>query len=315
MKRVAEYADMCNFEDRPVPTPEDVQRKLTALRAPCAALDRPYSLVIKRQETFADIAAELARLPVDVIVTGPNTVAAAAGRATATIPIVAVVANPVETGFVAGLAQPRAANIAALSTTVPGLGAKKLELLRDMVPGLARVAALVNVTTPVYDVGINELMRTATQVGIHVDRIDLRSPDEMDEGVSRATLSAPDALYLAQHPLFEQVRDRLATLILQHRLPAIAETHDYVVSGLLMSHGSNFAASYRRAAAGERNEVRRAAPIQVKLSRKKPATASSTRRRGGPSQKKWLGASVSTSCAPGIVLARSSAWLNATPPS
>jgi putative ABC transport system substrate-binding protein len=137
----------------------------------------------RRQAQVTAIAAEVARLPVDVIVAGTNSVALAAQQATSTTPIVAAnVAYPIEMGLVAGLAKPGAGNLTAESVTSPGLPIKELDLLRDLVPGLAKVVALVNVTTPVYDrVAWHDLRAAADEAGVTIARVDLSSPDDLED--------------------------------------------------------------------------------------------------------------------------------------
>jgi putative ABC transport system substrate-binding protein len=125
-----------------------------------------------------------------------------------------------------------------------------MDLLRDVVPGLARVAALVNVTTPAYDVVVwAELKTAADHAGVHVERFDLRSADELDDVFARAIASRPDALVDAQNPLLLPRRDRYAGLALQHRIPVMAQVRDYVAAGLLMSYGPNLPSTSRWAAA------------------------------------------------------------------
>ena len=157
-------------------------------------------------------------------------------------------AYPVETGLVASLARPEAGNLTAIAVGEPGVTVKMFELLREVLPGLARVVALVNVTTPVYDVIYwNELTTAADQVGVRVERIDIRSPDDLEDALSRVARSHPDAMICAQNPLLFGVRDRLAELTLQHRIATTAESRDYIQSGVLMGYFTNLGAVFRRA--------------------------------------------------------------------
>jgi len=189
-------------------------------------------------------------VPVDLIVAAGSTSAALAARAaTSTIPIVAVTASPVETGLAASLAR-SGGNMAVLSVTPGGgIASKHLEFMQEMVPGLRQVAALVDATNPYYGrVSWNGIQTIAEQVGVTVERIDLRSVEDVDAAFNAIALSRAEAVLGMQHPLLQPVRAQVATLALQRRLPALFEARDYVAVGCVMSHGADFPAMHRRAA-------------------------------------------------------------------
>jgi putative ABC transport system substrate-binding protein len=204
-----------------------------------------------RTDAFTEIAAELARMPVDVfVVGGTNQVPFSVQRATRVIPIVAsAVAYPVEIGLVKSLAKPDADNLTALAVSAPGQAAKMLDLLHEVVPGLARLAVLVSVNSPVYDVIMwNDARTNAEQLGLQLERFNIRTPDDLEEVFSTLGASRPDALLDLQNPLLLPVRQRFAELTLQHRLPTMT-VRDYVAFGALMSYTTNFPSVHRRSAA------------------------------------------------------------------
>jgi putative tryptophan/tyrosine transport system substrate-binding protein len=213
-----------------------------------------------------ELLAEVIRLPVDVIVVASSTPAAFTARqATSVIPIVALnVSYPVETGLVASLARPEAGNMTALASNAYGVNAKRLDLLREVVAGLARVIALVNITTPAYDgVVWNELKAAGESAGVQIERINLQSADDMEDAVSRAALNQPDALFDAQNPLLLARRDRYAELALKYRLPTMTNVPDYVASGALMAYGPSSPAVSRRAAAYVDKILKDASPADL----------------------------------------------------
>jgi len=168
---------------------------------------------------FPELAADLVRLPVDVIVTSATLASRAARQATSTIPIVAAgVAWPVETGLVASLARP-GGNLTALSANAVGLATKHVELIRDVVPGLSRAAVLVDTTNPANDVEWDEISVATEQVGVRADRIDLRLADDLEAAFDAIVSRRTDAFIDAQNPLLLPVRDRFAALAQQHQLP------------------------------------------------------------------------------------------------
>jgi ABC-type uncharacterized transport system substrate-binding protein len=196
-------------------------------------------------ERFAEIAVELVRLRVDVIVTAGGAVLAAK-HATSIIPIVFAVANdPVGGGFVASLARP-GGNVTGLSVQAPDLAGKRLELLREVVSPLRRLALLGNVGNPVTVLEMGEVKRAAHALGIDVAALEIRSAGEIAPAFE-ALKGRADALYLAGDALVNANRIRINTFANVARLPMMTGFRENVEAGSLMSYGPNFADLFRRA--------------------------------------------------------------------
>ena len=200
-----------------------------------------------RYENLAEIAAEFVRLKVDVIVTYATPPVVAAKQATADIPIVsAVMGDPVGTGLVASLARP-GGNVTGLSVLTPDLAGKRLELLREVVPGLRRLAFLGNVGNPITALEMGEVQTAARTLGLHLVTLEIRRPEDIVPALETLKSDA-QALYVAGDPLVLANRVRINTLALVARLPAIYNERAYVEAGGLMSYGPNFPDLFRRAA-------------------------------------------------------------------
>jgi ABC-type uncharacterized transport system substrate-binding protein len=196
-------------------------------------------------ERFAEIAAELVRLKIDVIVTAGGAVRAAK-EATSVIPIVFAVANdPVGGGFVASLARP-GANVTGLSVHAPDLAGKRLELLRGVVPRLRRLALLGNVSNPVTVLEMAEARKAAHLLGVDVVPLEIRSAKEIAPAFE-ALKGGADALYLAGDALVTANRIRINTFANVARLPMMTGFRENVEAGSLMSYGPNFPDLFRRA--------------------------------------------------------------------
>ena len=199
-----------------------------------------------RSERFAEIAAEFVRLKVDVIITYATPPAIAAKEATAVIPIVcAVMGDPVGAGLVASLPRP-GGNVTGLSNQSADTAAKRLEILRDVVPGLRRVAVLVNVSNPVSGVEMGELQAAAKALGIDVVTLEIRRAEDIAPAFETLKGRA-QALYVAGDPLMITNRVRINTLALGARLPTTYNQREFVEAGGLMSYGPNFPDLFRRA--------------------------------------------------------------------
>jgi putative tryptophan/tyrosine transport system substrate-binding protein len=199
-----------------------------------------------RDERFAEIAVEFIRLKVDVIVTTGGA-AYAAKQATSVIPIVFAVANdPVGSGLVAGLARP-GGNVTGLSAQAPDLAAKRLELLREVVPNLRRLAILVNIGNPSMGLEIGEVQATARNLGFEVATLEIRSAKDIVPAFETLKGRA-DALYVCVDPLLNAHRISIHTLANVARLPTITGAREFVEAGSLMSYGANFPDLFRRAA-------------------------------------------------------------------
>jgi putative ABC transport system substrate-binding protein len=199
-----------------------------------------------RSERFAEIAAELVRLKVDVIVTS-GAAAPAAKQATSTIPIVFMLANdPIATGLVASLSRP-GGNVTGLSNQSRDLAGKRLELLREIIPGLSRFAILINAGTANSGAELGAVQAAARTLGLEIVILEIRRPEDIGTAIDKLKGSA-DALYVVQDPLFIANRVRISTSALGARLPTMHAAREFVESGGLMSYGANFPDNFRRAA-------------------------------------------------------------------
>jgi putative ABC transport system substrate-binding protein len=215
-----------------------------------------------RTERFAEIAAEFARLKVDVIVTYATPPTIAAKQATATIPIVsAVMGDPIGAGLVASLARP-GGNVTGLSVLAPDTTGKRLELLREIVPGLGRLALLANVSNPVIPLEVGELQTAARTLGLDVIVLEIRHPEEIAPAFETLKGRA-QALYVAGDPLVAINRVRINTLALVARLPAIYSERHYVEVGGLVSYGVNWPDLFRRTADYVDKILRGAKPADI----------------------------------------------------
>jgi putative tryptophan/tyrosine transport system substrate-binding protein len=195
-----------------------------------------------RSERFAEIAAEFVRLKVDVIVTYATPPAIAAKEATAVIPIVsAVMGDPVGAGLVASLARP-GGNVTGLSNQSADLAGKRVEHLREVFPGLRRLAVLANVSNPVSGAEMGEVQA----LGLDVVILEIRRGEDIAPAFETLKGRA-QALYVAGDPLMITNRVRINTLALGARLPTTYNQREYVEAGGLMSYGPNFPDLFRRA--------------------------------------------------------------------
>ena len=200
-----------------------------------------------RQERFAEIAAEFVQLKVDLIVAPTTPAVMAAKQATSLIPIVIATADdPVGTGLVASLARP-GGNVTGLSNQISDTSPKRLELLREVVPGLRRLAILFNVGNPGAVLDIREFEAAVRMFGLEALTFEIRRAEDIAPGFE-ALKGRADALYVAADPLVNTNRVRINTLALAARLPTMHGVRDYVEAGGLMSYGPNVPDQYRRAA-------------------------------------------------------------------
>ena len=200
-------------------------------------------------DRLPDLAAELVRLRVDVIVAGATAAVIAAKNATRTIPIVMFLAvDPVGSGLVASLARP-GGSITGLTVTVGrGIYGKQLELLKDVLPRLSRVAILVNPTDPLSAHAVRETESAARALGLQRQVVEIRDPGEFDNAFAALTTARPDAIFVLPESMFYQHRARLAHLAAKSRLPAMWGAREHAEAGGLMAYGTNVVDLARRAA-------------------------------------------------------------------
>jgi putative tryptophan/tyrosine transport system substrate-binding protein len=202
-------------------------------------------------ERFAMLATELVRRDVDLIV-APNTPAARAARqATTTIPIVGfALGDAVEGGLVSSLARP-GGNVTGLTFLAPELTAKRLQLLKDVLPTLSRVAALWH-PGAFGERTTGEMLKTseaaATALGLQLQMIATRSHEELDEAFSSMTGDRIEAVFVFPSPLFFSGQQRIAALALRHRLPSMFVSNEFVHFGGLVAYGASITDLARRGA-------------------------------------------------------------------
>jgi putative ABC transport system substrate-binding protein len=198
-----------------------------------------------RSERYPEIAAELVRLKVDVIVTS-GTAVPAAKRATSTIPIVfAIAVDPLGAGLVANLARP-GGNVTGLSLQSSDLAAKRIELLREMLPHIRRLAILGNGGNPNLVLDIRAVQSAAKLFGLEVAIFEIRRSEDISPTIEQMKNSA-DALYVVADPLVNANRAHLNTSALAARLPTMHIGREYVETGGLIGYGPNFSDNFRRA--------------------------------------------------------------------
>lgn len=195
-----------------------------------------------------DLATELVRLKVDVIVAVNNPATLAAQRATKTIPIIMVIArDPVRSGFAATLARP-GGNITGLTTQAPELSGKRVQLLKEAVPNLSRLAVLWDPALTGMQQSVRETEIAAKALGSQVQVLEARSPSELVRAFDEMARERADAVVVQGSDMLFTHRARIAERAVKSRLPAICAFREYVEAGCLMSYAASLIGQYRRAA-------------------------------------------------------------------
>ena len=195
-----------------------------------------------------ELVADLVQRKVDVIVSDSTIGTRALKRATSTIPIVmATVADPLGSGVVTSLAHP-GGNVTGLSTMMTELSAKRLQLLKEAIPRVVRVAVLSNPDTPYVPKMIEELKAAAPSLSIELKFVGVRTPEEFNSALSAVSRAHAQALYVIDDVLFSTHRPALLKLASKARLPTISSARQYPDEGGLMSYGPNWADLFRRSA-------------------------------------------------------------------
>ena len=210
-----------------------------------------YRAADGKLERFPTLATELVRLQVDLIVAGNTPAARAAQQATTTVPIVTpVMGDPVGDGLVASLARP-GGNITGLTFLGPELVPKRLELLKEALPGVSRVAALWHPGAYAERTMRDMLQKTeaaARTLGMHLQLVEVRGPDEFDRAFSTMTSARAEALIVLPSTMLFTERRRLVDLAARHRLPAMYQLREFVELGGLMAYGASITDLVRRSA-------------------------------------------------------------------
>jgi putative tryptophan/tyrosine transport system substrate-binding protein len=201
-----------------------------------------------RPDRLPELAAELVRLKVDIIVAAGTLAPLAARHATSTIPIIMTSAgDPLASGLVASLARP-VGNITGMSLMAPDLGAKRLELLKEIIPELARVAVIWNAGNPYPALVFKETENAARLLKIEVQSLGVRVPEDIKSALEAAVQEKANALITVEDPLTQNQRKQIADFAARNRLPTMSGLREYVDDGGLLSYGADLADLYRRAA-------------------------------------------------------------------
>lgn len=217
-------------------------------------------------EQLPELAAELVRLKVDVIFAGGSAPLRAARQATATIPIVAIdlETDPVAMGLAASLVRP-GGNITGVFLDLPELSGKQLELLREAVPGVSRVAVLWDPTTAPFP--LRALETAAQALGVTLQTLEVWSPDQFVGAFALMTRGHAEALLVLSSPLFYHQRARIIELAVQHRLPVMAMLKEFVQAGALITYGPNLEEIARHAATYVSRILQGATPAELLIER------------------------------------------------
>jgi putative ABC transport system substrate-binding protein len=201
-----------------------------------------------KPERRNEIAAELVRLKVDVIVSAGPTVTRTVREATSTIPIVmGQDTDPVGSGFVASLARP-GGNITGLSALSPEMSGKQLELFKEILPRLSRIAVIGNSTNPGDAQSLRETVLAAGYFEIYLRYLDVLDSKDIESAFRAAVKGRADAVLVLGNPILNAHRKQIIDLAIKHRLPAAYARPEYIEAGGLMYYGTNYNDLYRRAA-------------------------------------------------------------------
>jgi putative ABC transport system substrate-binding protein len=209
-----------------------------------------YRYAEGKPDRYPELLAELVRLKVDIIVVaGGDRSIRAAKNATKTIPIVMVGAgsDPVEAGFVESLARP-GGNVTGLSLLATELSAKRLEILKASLPGLARVAVLWNPGNASVHLKVKETVSAARLLGLQLQSLEARVPGDLETQIKAAARARADALVTADDQFLSSQRVQVVGLAMQHRLPVVSEFREFVEAGALCSYGPSLTDLARRTA-------------------------------------------------------------------
>ena len=199
-----------------------------------------------RLDRLPKLAAELVSLKVDVIIAWGTLAPLAAKQATSTIPIVMIAAgDPVGSGLVASLAHP-GGNVTGTSLMAPDLGGKRLELLKEFLPGVSRVAVVWNAANPYSALVFKETAGAARTLEVELQSLEVREPADIDAALEAATGQHADALITVEDPLTVDLRKKITEFAADHRLPAISGLRLFADSGFLMTYGADLADTTRR---------------------------------------------------------------------
>jgi putative tryptophan/tyrosine transport system substrate-binding protein len=222
-----------------------------------------YRFAEGKEDTLSGIAAELVQSRLDVIVAEGTAATRAAKTVTQTVPIVmATSADPVGTGLVASLNRP-GGNITGLSIQTAELSGKRLQLLTEIVPGLARVAVLSNSLNPSIPLVLEQTKAAAQSLGIEMQVVEVQAPDKFESAFAAVTAARAGALIVLPDPMLYGQHPRIVTFTAAAHLPALFPEKEVAEAGGLVAYGPSIPASFRRAAAYVDKILRGAKPAEL----------------------------------------------------
>ena len=227
-----------------------------------------YRFTLGREHRLSEIAVELAQSNVDVIVVSSTPATRTVLDATKTVPIVFVaVSDPVESGLVSSLAQP-GGNVTGVTTEpTPELSGKRLAILKEVLPGASRIAALNNPANPATAIVSKEINNAAQKLGLNIHFLDVRNTAEIESAFDAAPKLRANALVVLLDPLFIVNRKRIVDLAAKSALPAMFPWKEFVDAGGLMSYGPSLAELWQRAAIYVDKILRGAKPADLPVER------------------------------------------------
>jgi putative tryptophan/tyrosine transport system substrate-binding protein len=233
-------------EDSPLQAFRQRLRELGYVEGQNVAID--WRRADGRLDRLPDLAAELVRLKADVIVADVTPAINAAMQATSTVPIVmGMAADPVGSGLVSNLPRP-GGNVTRVSVMLADVSGKRLQLLKDALPRISRVAVPWNPSISWHKAMLAELEPAARSLGLHLLPVAVEGPGELEGAFSAMARGKVDAAFLGDSPIFSAQRTRLLDLTAKHRLPMIFGNREWVAAGGLMSYGPSFSDMFGRAA-------------------------------------------------------------------
>jgi putative ABC transport system substrate-binding protein len=214
-------------------------------------------------ERFREFAAEMVRLKVDIVIVTTTPAALAAKSASQTIPIIIPTAiDPVGSGLVASLARP-GGNITGLSALHPELSGKRLELIKEIVPGMIRVAVLWNPANSANATVWKETQAAARVLGLLLHSQEVRGPQDFEGALALTAKARPDAIFVFSDSLINMRRQQIADFVTQKHLPSVFASMEGVLAGGLMSYGPSLSDRYRRTAAFVDKILKGAKPAEL----------------------------------------------------
>ena len=206
-----------------------------------------YRFAEGQADRYPALAAELVRVPVDVIVTWGTPASLAAKDATSEIPIIMTSGDPVAVGLVPGLSHPRG-NVTGFSTQAAELEGKRLELVGELLGRFSRVVVLSNPTNPYCIVAVESARLAAVALRVQLDVVDIAKESDLDDAFLKVRNVSPDAILVVADPLLASLQPKIAEFLIQNRLPSIYTYREQVVAGGLVSYATNYYELFRRTA-------------------------------------------------------------------